>query len=241
MNRNRVIALGFFDGVHLGHAALLAATRKRADELSLPACAMSFDVHPAALIAGQSVPLLGTVDDRAFLLHTRGDMDEVVFARFDRAMMTMPWRDFVRNYLISELHAAHVVCGHDYRFGWHGEGTAALLQRECAALDIGCDVIGKVELCGVTVSSTHIRALLSAGDMENACRFLGHPHLLSGVCRGGIVPFAPGVLAPMAGTYQAQIEGGGRFGGSVEVLPDGIAVGPMADGQYLRIWLEKRL
>ena len=236
MKCNRVIALGFFDGVHLGHAALLAKTRKLADALSLPACAMSFDVHPAALISGQSVPLLGSTDDRSFLLHSRGDMDEVIFARFDRAMMTMPWQDFVRNYLVNELHAAHVVCGHDYRFGWHGEGDAELLRRECDALKIGCDVIGKVDLDGVTVSSTYIRSLLSAGDMANACRFLGHPHLVSGYAENGALPVSDGILLPTDGAYEAEIEGSSR---RVEIRSGTLLLPEPQPSGFVRVWLNR--
>ena len=83
----RVIALGFFDGVHIGHGALLRRTRERAMELGLRAAAMSFDSHPDTLVSGVPVPLINSMDDRAALMRRLYGIDDVIFAHFDRAMM----------------------------------------------------------------------------------------------------------------------------------------------------------
>ena len=181
----RVIALGFFDGVHIGHGALLRRTRERATELGLRAAAMSFDSHPDTLVSGVPVPLINSMDDRAALMRRLYGIDDVIFAHFDRAMMEMPWEDFLGDFLVRQHGAAHLVCGHDFRFGYRGQGTPERLREYCAAHGLGCDVIPEVLLDGRTVSSTYIRTLLTEGQMEEAERYLGHAHVLSGVVRHG--------------------------------------------------------
>ena len=164
----RVIALGFFDGVHLGHGALLRRCRQRADELDCAACALTFHPHPDTLIFGKEVPLLTTLDDRKQLMKDLYAMDEVLVLPFDRSLMELPWQEFVENILVDRSDAAHVVCGHDFTFGHRGLGTAKKLQTLCESLHMGCDVIDKVELDGDTASSTRIRSLLQAGETEQA-------------------------------------------------------------------------
>lgn len=218
----RVIALGFFDGVHLGHAALLQKTRARANELGAAAAAMSFDTHPDTLVFGCEVPLINTAAERQLLMRRLYGIDEIILAHFDKNMMHMPWRDFITEFLIGKLHACHVVCGHDFRFGDRGEGTPVLLQETCLALGVGCDVIEKVELDGTVVSSTYIRQLLLSGEASRAVRFLGHRHLVHGTVIHGArngrsigfptanISFAPGVLVPKRGVYLAEAEVEGR-------------------------------
>ena len=221
--QRRVIALGFFDGVHLGHGALLRRVAERAAELGAKPCAFTFDRSPAAALTGREVPLLTGVDDRKRLMEELYGIQEVVVAPFD-LMRQMGWRDFVGQYLLGELGAVYVVAGHDFHFGYKGEGDPRRLAGECARLGLGCDIIPKVELDGLTVSSTHIRSLVGAGDMERARRFLGHPHTLSGrVVHGhelGRTLGAPtanllvpdGVIAPSFGVYAGKVllPGGGE-------------------------------
>lgn len=222
MNHKRVIALGFFDGVHLAHAALLQKTRARADALGVTAAAMSFDTHPDTLVFGCAVPLINTAKERERLMRERFGIDEVLLAHFDEAMMHMHWHDFITDYLIAQLHACHVVCGHDFHFGDGGAGTPDRLREACGKLGLGCDVIDKVTLDGQIVSSTYIRQLLLAGEAARATRFLGHRHLVSGtVVRGAQngraigfptanIPFAPNVLVPKRGVYLAEATAQGR-------------------------------
>ncbi len=212
MKQPTVVALGFFDGVHLGHAALLQKARARADELGLPATAISFHTPPQALVTGATIPLLTTCEDRAALLRAQG-MDGVVFLPFDRTMMAMPWETFFHEILLAQLGAAWLVCGHDYRFGFRGEGTPAKLQVACAGHGIGCDVIEKVELDGKTVSSSAIRKDLARGDVAQARHFLGRPFFLTGevVHGSGLgrtigtptanLHLAPGLMLPKEGVY----------------------------------------
>ena len=222
MEKKRVIAIGFFDGVHLGHGALLKTARRAADRLGCPAAVLTFDCHPSALLSPEPVPLINTAADRAELIRRLYGIDEVLFCHFDKAMMEMPWREYVGEYLRREQGAVHVVCGHDHRFGWRGEGNPTRLQQACAQLGIGCDVVQRVELHGVTVSSTRIRELLAKGHVEEANEFLGHPHCLTGEVVHGRrlgrtmgIPTAnlllpEGVLAPAFGVYASCVVIGRR-------------------------------
>jgi riboflavin kinase/FMN adenylyltransferase len=99
--------------------------------------------------------------------------------------MHMAWNAFIQDMLVSRFHASHVVAGHDFYFGYRGEGNPARLRAECARLGVGCDIIERVEIDGITVSSTYIRKLIAQGDMERAALFLGHPHMLSGSVQRG--------------------------------------------------------
>ena len=94
MTRPCVLALGFFDGVHIGHGGLLRRTRETADRLGVPAAALTFDTHPDTLVSGHSVPLLNTPEDRAALMRDYYGIDEVLTLHFDRETMTQPWERF---------------------------------------------------------------------------------------------------------------------------------------------------
>lgn len=214
--KRRVIALGFFDGVHMGHGALLRTVAERAGMLDAVPCAFTFDRSPAAAVTGRTVPLLTGVEDRARIMEELYGIQEVIVAPF-AVMRQMDWRDFVGQYLRKELGVVHVVAGHDFHFGYKGEGTPQRLAEKCRELGMGCDIIPKVEIDGVTVSSTYIRTLVEEGKMERARWFLGHPHTLSGsVVHGSelgrtlgtptanlLVP--EGVIAPGFGVYAGRV------------------------------------
>ena len=179
MKERAIYALGFFDGVHLGHQALLTQCRYLADDLGCMAGVVTFSGHPDTLVHGRTPLLINTPEDRKKLLMQQFHMDTVVELPFDRAMMTMPWQAFIEM-LVERYGAAGFVCGHDFRFGDRGAGSAALLQEYCADRNLPCRIVPEQRLDGITVSSTHIRALLEQGEMEQAVRFLGHPHILTG-------------------------------------------------------------
>lgn len=217
MQQKRVVALGFFDGVHLGHGALLKKVKEEAVRRGLPAALLSFDAHPSLLLTGRAVPLINSVSDRAWLARHYYGIDEVILAHFDGEMMRQPWQEFVSEYLFEELNAACVVCGRDYRFGSRGAGNAALLQEACREAGIDCFVVDMVTVDGVQVHSTVIRRLLSEGRMEEANRLLGHPHTLTHrVGRGKHLgstlgfptvnlAFPEGVLVPAYGVYATRV------------------------------------
>lgn len=183
--RKRVIALGFFDGVHLGHGALLRRVAEMAEKLGAVPAALTFDYHPKTFVGSKSVQLINTPEGRGELMRTEYGIEDVIVLPFDRAMMEMPWDKFVTEVLVRQFGAAHVVAGHDYRFGHKGEGNPQRLKQLCDSLGIGCDIIERVELDGVTISSTYIRELIERGEMERANRFLGHPHVILGTVLHG--------------------------------------------------------
>ena len=177
-NTKRVIALGFFDGVHNGHGQLMKAVTAAANRTGAVASAFTFDRSPTAVITGQPVPLISSVEDRIWLMRHYYGIQEVVVASFD-AMQRMDWEDFITQYLIRDLGVVHIVAGHDFHFGYMGKGNPQRLKEKCAQLGIGCDIIGTVTQDGITISSTYIRTLIAQGEMERANQFLGHPHTLT--------------------------------------------------------------
>lgn len=178
MKERTIYALGFFDGVHLGHQALLSACKTLAKQENCAAGVVTFDSHPDTLVLGKTPALINTSADRARLLKSYGIVT-VIALPFDKAMMEMPWHAFFR-LLVDTYHAAGLVCGSDFRFGHRGEGTAALLSTACEQENIPCAIVPEQTVDGIRVSSTHIRSLLEQGDTETAIRFLGHPHILTG-------------------------------------------------------------
>ncbi len=179
MNHQTIYALGFFDGVHMGHGALLKACRTLAEETGLHAGAITFGEHPLGLVQGRSPGLISTVEDRKRLMHRLYGMENIIVLPFDKQLMTMPWQTFFKM-LLGRYRAGGLVCGHDYRFGNRGEGTPALLQAACQEAGIPCIVVPQQCIGGIPISSTYIRRLLKEGDMEQANIFLGHPHLFTG-------------------------------------------------------------
>ena len=178
MNKT-IYALGFFDGVHIGHAALLTACRGLAKAHGCDAGVVTFDSHPDTLVLGRMPGLINTPQDRERLLRGQFHMDSIIALPFDRKMQTMPWDAFAEM-LLEELDAAGFVCGEDFRFGFKGAGNAPLLAEFCAAKGLPCCVVPQQTMDGIRVSSTYIRSQIEKGDMATAVRFLGHPHILTG-------------------------------------------------------------
>ena len=123
--------------------------------------------------------------NRADLMQRLYGIRDMIVARFDERLMHMDWQDFITDYLAAQNSAVHVVAGHDFRFGYMGQGNSRRLQQLCAQLGIGCDIIPAVEVEGITVSSTHIRKLLETGEVEEAAKFLGHRHCLTQTVQHG--------------------------------------------------------
>lgn len=218
--KKTICALGFFDGVHIGHGVLLSACRRLAAERDAQAAVVTFTSHPDALVLGESPRLINTPRDRELLLIHKFHMDTVVNLPFDRAMMDMPWRDFL-DMLRRDYNAQGFVCGEDFRFGSRGAGNGALLKRYCAENGLAWEVVPEQTLDGIRVSSSYIRRQLETGDMATAVRFLGHPHFLSGTVvpgkqlgrRLGIptanLRYPDGLVMPKFGVYacKAWVEG----------------------------------
>jgi riboflavin kinase / FMN adenylyltransferase len=183
-----------------------------------------------SMVTGCPVPLINSCEDRAGLIHRIFGIKNVIILHFDKELMRMPWTEFVER-LSGEFNAAHLVAGHDFRFGWKGEGTAEKLLKKSRELGLGCDIIPAVSYKGVVSSSTHIRKLISEGDMEQANEFLGHPHVLTDIVHYGYrlgrtlgtptinMCFQEGVLIPEYGVYatHACLEDGSEYIGVTNV------------------------
>lgn len=215
--KKRVIALGFFDGVHLGHGALMQKVVQRAKELKATPSAFTFDPHPQSIIFNKPLCLLTSPEDRADLMRRYYGIEDVIVTPFTPERMRQPWDSFVRDMLYGELGAIHLVAGHDYHFGYKGEGNRQRLTEICHTLGLGLDIIEKVEQDGITISSTYIRTLVAQGEIKRANAFLGHPYTLSdtvshGKKLGSTLGFPTvnlklkeNVLPPALGVYATRV------------------------------------
>ena len=173
----KIYALGFFDGVHLGHQALLSACRKLAEQEGALPGVVTFGNHPDQLVLGKKPALINSWQDRMRMFEEYG-IQNVEILPFDRKMMTMPWRDFFEKLL--RMGAAGLVCGNDFCFGYRGEGTPEKLLAACREAKIPCQVVPEQTVRGRRISSTYIRQCIESGRMGEAVEFLGHPHILTG-------------------------------------------------------------
>lgn len=214
----KIIALGFFDGVHLGHQALLRHCVRMAEEIGAQPAAITFDAHPQSLFSASVPGLLSTAADRERLLRGYG-MEKVYIYPVTEKVMSTNWRTFLEE--LTDDGAAGFVCGNDFRFGHRGQGDAAKLTAFCAERNLPCVIVSEQLLDGVRISSTHIRGLMEAGNMAETVRFLGHPHILTGQVVSGQklgrtigIPTAnllmpEGLLTPKLGVYacRAAVDG----------------------------------
>jgi riboflavin kinase/FMN adenylyltransferase len=183
--RRGAVAIGNFDGVHRGHAALLAELRRLADSVAGPAVALTFDPHPLQLLRPDSfLPPLCIPEDRARWLHEAG-ADHVVVLHTTADLLALSAEDFFREVLQSRLEVRAVVEGVNFGFGKNREGNVELLGRVCQAAGITLSVLPPVLVEGRRISSSRVRAALMGGDVAEAAHLLGRPHRLHGVVGRG--------------------------------------------------------
>lgn len=210
-----VVALGMFDGVHIGHQVLLRKARALADECHAPLIACTFAQHPLTLISPDKAPaLLTTAEERSVLMEGLG-VDVLYAQPFDEALMHMPPENYVGE-LVRRFHPTAVVCGYNHTFGQNGAGTPALLSVLGGALGFDTIAVPQITLDGQEISSTAIRAALCGGDVHLAWRLLGRPYDQQ-ICRtkqGGprcLMTFAHDGKQPLPkGTYRALADDGMR-------------------------------
>jgi riboflavin kinase/FMN adenylyltransferase len=249
--RPRRLAVGEFDGVHLGHREVIAGSDT----------VLTFEPHPMSVIRPQATPkLLTSLERKAELIAELG-VQELVVIEFDERFATQRPSDFIDDVLVGRLGATHVSVGENFRFGHRAAGDPALLADDDR---FDTRVVTLVEVDGEIVSSSHIRALVSAGDVEHAARFLGTPFQLSGVVvkgaqRGRTLGFPTAnivpddaLVCPGHGVYAALADGvcaavnvGVRpqFGTDLALLVEAYVIDRDVDlyGQTLRIDFLRRL
>ena len=176
----RVIALGFFDGVHIGHGALLRKTAELGREKGLAPAALTF----CGSVTGKPTMLLNSVEDRVGLIREQYGIGDVILLPFGEPLRRMAAEDFPA-FLQAEYGARALVVGYDFTYGYRGAGNAGTLASRAGELGMECYVVPRVTVEGQTVSSSVIRELVREGRMEEAEKLLGHPHRLTAVIREG--------------------------------------------------------
>lgn len=213
--RAAAVAVGNFDGVHVGHAEIVRRLRAAADHRGVPAAVLTFDPHPARIVRGLTAPMpLTTPERRAELLLALG-LDAVLVQPVDDRLVAMPAEAFYRDVLRGRLRAVALVEGADFRFGAGRRGDVGLLATLAAADGIGLEVVDPVLVDGAAVSSSRVRSLLAAGDLAAAGSLLTAPYRVSGTVvpgagRGAGLGFPTANLAgiatllPAPGVYAAR-------------------------------------
>jgi riboflavin kinase/FMN adenylyltransferase len=180
-----VVSIGFFDGVHRGHQTIIRRAVRAADEQGVRSVVVTFDRHPMEVVAPGSEPMmLMTRERRAQTLADQG-VDLVVMLPFTDELRHLSAEEFIDHVLVEPLQATRVVVGANFRFGHKAMGDVAVLSEVGPSRGFTAEGVTLLELDGVVISSTEIRAAVDRGDVELAQRMLGRPHVVDGlVVRG---------------------------------------------------------
>ena len=183
-HQGSVVTIGTFDGLHLGHQALLRRLREHAARLSRPAMVLTFEPMPREYLKPDAPPARLTSWRERWHILCRSGVDSMCVLRFDEGLRTLSGEGFAA-LLAQQLHARLVVVGHDFRFGRNGEASAAMLAAAGGKLGFEVDVVPPVLLDGTRVSSSGVREALAHGDFAKARAWLGRPYSMTGrVVRG---------------------------------------------------------
>jgi riboflavin kinase/FMN adenylyltransferase len=175
-----VVAIGNFDGFHLGHQQLIKTLKVRSKELSLKSTVVTFEPHPQTYFQPDvRLSRLSSVREKLELLRDYG-VERVIALRFNEQLASLSAEDFVRKYLVESLSASHVVVGYDFGFGVGRSGTAEDLQALGDTYGFGVSRVAAVSIDGEKIGSTRVREALKSGDLELAARLLGRPYAISG-------------------------------------------------------------
>lgn len=219
--RGGAVSVGNFDGVHLGHAALIGRLRTLSTQLGGPAVVMTFDPHPAALLRPGSEPVrLTEIERRAELLGRLG-VDHVVVCRTTPQLLRLTAHDFFEQVLVGRLDARGIVEGPNFFFGRDRRGTVERLAAFCREAGVICEIAAATVDADLLVSSTEIRRRIAAGQIEQANRLLTAPYRISGTvirgdARGAELGFPTAnlsdirTLVPGPGVYASRAEVAGR-------------------------------
>ncbi len=175
-----VVVVGNFDALHLGHRALIARARALATELEAEVVALTFDPHPVRYFKPDAEPFQLTTLEQRFDLFEDADVDAGVALAFDEALSMLSPQEFVDQILIDGLGAAHVLVGQGWRFGHKRAGDTDALERLCAARGVGATIMEPLEMLGAVASSTRVRELARAGDVDRIPALTGRSLQLEG-------------------------------------------------------------
>lgn len=219
-----VLTMGFFDGVHLGHKALIDLVLKRSQELGYSSAALTFWPHPRLILNKDPHKLrfLTTLNEKSRILSKLG-FDFFIIHEFTPNLAAMPAEEFIK-FLVESYNVKHIVVGKDHRFGRNAEGNFDTLQKLSTQLGYTIEEVGVIELHDKNISSTKIREALQSGELERANEMLGYPYLLTGTIEEGsqigrkigfptanIRPIDPLKLIPAFGVYAVLLNINGRI------------------------------
>lgn len=237
--KGTAVALGYFDGIHIGHRAVLKKALDAAKEKNLIPTVMLFDIHPRKLVSGTVPPMLMSEEQKRDALIEMGF--RVVDFNFKESV-NLSYTEFSENILLSTLNAKFVSCGYDYRYGKGGKGNADTLKETLSKKNVEVFTVPAVELMGEVVSSTKIRQLIASGEIEMANRMLGKEfsyHILvekgDGIGHTIGTPtinqyFPEDFIVPKYGVYASRVKIEGEFYPSVT----NVGIRPTVGGTSLR-------
>ncbi len=180
LNQPHAITIGNFDGLHVGHQAMLTRLQQVARARQLPTCVLSFEPHPREFFTPADAPArLSSLREKAVRLQELG-IDRLHVCPFNRAFAALSAAEFIQRVLVDTLHTRYVLVGDDFRYGAQRAGDFGLLTRTGLALGFDADALPTVELAGERASSTAVRNALAAGDLAHATRLLGRPYSICG-------------------------------------------------------------
>jgi riboflavin kinase/FMN adenylyltransferase len=225
--------VGSFDGVHLGHQAVLHEIARRAEAAGRASVLVTFEPHPLEVVNPQAAPPLLTTDPERREILAQTALDYVLFLRFDRRLAGLSPEEFVREVLLERCGVRELVIGHDHGFGRGRSGDVETLRRLGKQHGFDVDVVGAVDFGDQHVSSSRIRRAIAGGDLATAAGMLGRPYQVSarvgqgerrgrllGVPTINLTEIAPQKLLPPDGVYAVRVEWrSGRAGGMLNQGP----------------------
>jgi riboflavin kinase/FMN adenylyltransferase len=227
------VTVGSFDGVHLGHQAVLQEIDRRARAAGRASVLVTFDPHPLEVVNPDAAPPLLTTGPERLEILAQSPLDYVLILRFDRQLAGLPPESFVRDILLERCGVRELVIGHDHGFGRGRSGDVETLRRLGAREGFEVDVVDPVDFGGQHISSSRIRRAVAGGDLVTARAMLGRPYgvvgrvgegerrgRLLGVPTINLTELSPRKLLPPDGVYAVAVEWrGGRLGGMMNQGP----------------------
>lgn len=210
------IALGFFDGVHTAHRAIIETAVRKAETRGLRPVVLTFDKAPSEVLFGSAPPYITTLEEKERLINALGAQMRLMHT--SRSLLSMTAEEFAEKILVQEYNAAEVTCGFNYRFGSEGCGDTQFLTKLGKRFGFNVTVIGERISGGETVSSSRVRMLISSGRIEEANILLGRNFSISGTVEHGkrlgrTIGFPTanvyppnGALLPMSGVYETVVD-----------------------------------
>lgn len=210
------VALGFFDGVHLGHQGVLKDAISRAKQLGIPSVAVTFKNHPRSIIDKNHPLLITTLDEKIKIIEEIG-IENLVVLDFDEHLLKLTGEDYIK-LLVSSLHPKSITIGSNHHFGSNGSGNQKLLNDLSQKYNYTPSVIDIIEWDEHIISSSAIRKLIIAGEIEKANTLLYKPFTITGIVqhgakRGRVIGFPTAnvvppdnLVTPLSGSYKAVVQ-----------------------------------